>query len=69
MSESLRTQIRDHLTNNPDLTAHSIARAISRSAGATFQALCRLEHDGLVKHTEGPRTPTDRRPAIRWRAT
>lgn len=69
MKEPLRAQIRRHVTENPDLTAYAIARAISRGQGATFQALCRMEHDGLVEHTEAPRTSTDRRPAIRWSAT
>lgn len=65
----LRVQIHAHLQRYPWLTAHEVGRAIGRSAGGVKKALTRMADDGEAESRTRPRSDTDRRPAIEWRAT
>jgi hypothetical protein len=69
VSEPLRVDIHRHLRKHPDLTAHEIGRVLGRSPGAVAKALRVMEDDGEAERHVGTRTPSDHRPAIRWRAT
>ena len=67
----LRVQIHDHLTRHPWLTAYEVARAIGRPGHVcgVKGELGRMAEDGEAESRTRPRSDTDRRPAIEWRAT
>lgn len=67
----LRVQIHDHLQRHPGLTAYEVARAIGRpgNTSGVKKALGRMADDGEAESRTRPRSDTDARPAIEWRAT
>lgn len=67
----LRVQIHDHLQRHPWLTAYEVARAIGRppSTSSVKKTLTRMVADGEAESRTRPRSDTDARPAIEWRAT
>jgi hypothetical protein len=64
----LRILIHRHLVDHPGLTAYEISRVLGRSMGAVFDALVRMEWDGVAERSTAARHSGDRRPSIRWRA-
>lgn len=68
----LRAAVLAHLAAHEPQTAYEISRAMRRRfpSGATqtpvLKALAALKAAGFVRRTEGTRTGTDRRLAIRW---